>query len=66
MLASAADGLGATTLASEAEAGETYYVEGSIGMGVLTGRPDLAPSSTAAFEAIEVKLQETPPLAGSD
>jgi hypothetical protein len=34
-------------------------------MGVLTGRPNLAPSSAAAFEAIEDRLQETPPLAGS-
>lgn len=33
----------------DAEAGQTYYVEGSIGMGLLAGRPDLAMSSEVMF-----------------
>jgi hypothetical protein len=37
------------TLHIEVDAGETYYVEETIGMGVLVGRPHLTPSDAAAF-----------------
>lgn len=42
-------------LTLEIEPGETYYVEGSISMGFLAGRPNLAPSSEAAFDAARKK-----------
>ncbi|MBX9402316.1 DUF2846 domain-containing protein [Lysobacter sp. BMK333-48F3] len=41
----------------EVEAGETYYVQGSITMGLLVGRPNLSPSDRAAFEAVADKLK---------
>lgn len=53
-------------LTMEVEAGETYYVQGSLGMGVVAGRPNLAPSDQASFEALKPKLKERPPLDGSD
>ena len=34
----------------EVEAGETYFVSCTIGMGVMVGRPNLAPSNQAGFE----------------
>ena len=37
------------TLHMEVDPGETYYVEETIGMGVLVGRPHLSPSDAAAF-----------------
>lgn len=40
----------------EVEAGETYFVQGSLSMGVLAGRPNLSPSDQAAFEAVSKKL----------
>ena len=43
----------------EVERGETYYVEGSISMGVLVGRPNLAPSSESAFTAVKTKLKDS-------
>jgi Protein of unknown function (DUF2846) len=39
------------SLTLEVDAGETYYVEQSIGMGLLVGRPHLAPSTQGAFES---------------
>lgn len=36
-------------LTLEVEAGETYYVSGAIGMGIVAGRPNISPSDTAAF-----------------
>ena len=51
-------------LTIDADAGETYYMQGSIGMGFMVGRPNLAPSKQAAFEAVKAKLQEVPPMSG--
>jgi hypothetical protein len=42
-------------LTLEVEAGETYYVEQSIGMGIMMGRPHLAPSEESAFAAKKLK-----------
>lgn len=47
----------------EVEAGETYYVQGSISMGVMAGRPNLSPSDRAAFDAIASKLKPSKALA---
>ena len=46
----------------EVEAGETYYVSGSLGMGVIAGRPNLSPSDQAAFVAASKKLKPAKPL----
>ena len=35
----------------EIDAGEVYYVEGGIGMGVMVGRPNLSPSDKIKFES---------------
>lgn len=40
----------------EVEAGEVYYVRGSINMGFMLARPNLSPSTAAAFEAENGKL----------
>ena len=45
-------------LTLEVEAGETYYVQGGISMGVLAGRPNLSPSDQSAFEAMAPKLKK--------
>ena len=45
-------------LTLDVEAGETYYVQGGISMGVLAGRPNLSPSDQAAFEALAPKLKK--------
>jgi Protein of unknown function (DUF2846) len=49
-------------LSMEVEAGQTYYVIGSITVGFLAGRPNIAPSDAAAFEAVKDKLKESAPL----
>lgn len=41
----------------EVEAGETYYVQGTVTMGVFAGRPNLSPASQADFAAISAKLK---------
>ena len=46
----------------EAEAGETYFLSGAMGMGVVVGRPNLSPSDAAAFEAALPKLKKSKPL----
>lgn len=46
----------------EVEAGETYFVSGSLGMGVIAGRPNLSPSDQAAFVAASKKLKPAKPL----
>jgi hypothetical protein len=43
------------TLALEVEPGETYYVAGSISMGVFAGQGNLSPSDQAAFDAANAK-----------
>jgi hypothetical protein len=42
----------------EIEAGETYYVSASVGMGIIAGRPNLSPSDEAAFLAASKKLKK--------
>lgn len=49
-------------LTLEIEAGETYYVQGTISMGVFAGHPNLSPSDQAAFDAISRKLKPSKPL----
>lgn len=49
-------------LTIDADAGETYYIEGEIGVGVVVGRPHIKPSDQASFETIKAKLQEVPPM----
>lgn len=44
-------------LTLEVEAGETYYVSGAIGMGVVAGRSNLAPSDEATFMGLSKKLK---------
>lgn len=41
----------------EVEAGETYYVQGSVTMGVFAGRPNLSPATKADFDAASAKLK---------
>ncbi len=44
-------------LTMEVEAGETYYVEGTITMGFMVGRPNLSPSEQATFDGMFTKLK---------
>ena len=44
-------------LTMEIEAGETYYVQGTLGMGIVAGRPNLAPSDEATFMGLSKKLK---------
>lgn len=53
-------------LTMEVEAGETYYVQGTLGMGVMAGRPNIAPSDKATFESMKDKLKVAPPLGADD
>lgn len=46
----------------EVEPGETYYVVGSISMGVLAGRPNLSPSDQATFDSLADKLKPAKPV----
>lgn len=47
------------TLVMEVEAGETYYVSGTIAMGMFAGQGNLSPSDQAAFdEANKKKLKD--------
>lgn len=41
----------------EIEAGEVYYVKCTIRMGIMAGRPNLAPSNAAEFEAKKASLK---------
>jgi len=45
-------------LTMEIEAGETYYVQGTINMGFLVGRPNLSPSDAATFNGMAAKLEK--------
>jgi len=49
------------TLNMEVEAGETYYVKQTIGMGVVAARPHLTPSSQAEFEKLKLKVSKQKP-----
>ena len=44
-------------LTMEVEAGETYYVQGTLSMGVLAGRPNLSPSDEGTFNGMSKKLK---------
>jgi len=44
-------------MALEVEAGETYYVQGSISMGFMVGHPNLSPSDQATFDGMSKKLK---------
>jgi hypothetical protein len=44
-------------LTMEIEAGETYYVQGTLGMGIVAGRPNIAPSDEATFMGLSKKLK---------
>lgn len=46
----------------EVEAGETYYVVGSVSMGVFAGRPNLSPSNQGNYSAIAAKLKPAKPI----
>ncbi|NDK37938.1 hypothetical protein DT603_03675 [Pseudoxanthomonas gei] len=46
----------------EVEAGETYYVIGSITMGFMAGRPNLSPSDQAVFDGMSSKLKPAKPI----
>jgi hypothetical protein len=50
-------------LTIDADAGETYYIEGEIGVGILVGHPHIKPSQKSAFEEVRAKLTEVPPMA---
>lgn len=43
----------------EVDAGETYYIQGSISMGFLAGRPNLSPSDAATFNSMKAKLKDS-------
>lgn len=49
-------------LTMEVEEGETYFVQGTISMGVMAGRPNLSPSDEAAFNAVSEKLKASKPV----
>ena len=45
----------------ETEAGETYFLAGTISMGMMSGKTNLAPSDAAGFEAVLSKLTKAAP-----
>jgi hypothetical protein len=44
-------------LTLEVEPGETYYVKCKIKMGIMVGRPNIAPSTQAEFDGLSQKLE---------
>jgi hypothetical protein len=52
-------------LTLEVDAGETYYVVGTITMGMVVNRPNIAPAEKAQFDAISGKLKTHPAMAGA-
>jgi hypothetical protein len=46
-------------LTMEVEAGKTYYVQGTLGMGLVAGRPNLSPSDQATFDGMKGKLKDS-------
>jgi hypothetical protein len=42
-------------LAVEVEAGQTYYVRQTMGVGLVAGNPHLTPADPAEFEALRLK-----------
>ncbi|HKC15698.1 MAG TPA: hypothetical protein VKC11_03230 [Steroidobacteraceae bacterium] len=53
-------------LTIDADPGETYYIQGGVTMGFLAGRPNLAPSNQAAFEAVKASMKEVPAMSDKD
>jgi hypothetical protein len=51
-------------LTIDADTGETYYIEGEIGVGVLVGHPHIKPSDKSSFEAVKDKLTQVPAISG--
>lgn len=49
-------------LTIEVDAGETYYIQGAVGVGFVAGRPNLTPSDQATFESVKSKMKEVPPM----
>lgn len=49
-------------LTLEVDAGETYFVQGGLSMGILAGRPNLSPSTASAFAEVAPKLKVAKPL----
>lgn len=49
------------TLRMEIEEGETYYVTQAIGVGIVAARPNLTPSTEAAFQQKRLKLSTAKP-----
>jgi len=45
-------------LTMEVESGETYYVIGTLSVGVLAGHPNLSPSTKDAFDGLKAKLKD--------
>ncbi len=45
-------------LTLEVESGETYYVLGGISVGLFAGRPNLSPSTKAAYDAALSKMTD--------
>jgi hypothetical protein len=45
------------TLNMEIETGETYYVKCGIGIGIVAGRPNIAPTDKATFDNKSAKLK---------
>jgi pyruvate/2-oxoglutarate dehydrogenase complex dihydrolipoamide acyltransferase (E2) component len=50
-------------LTLEVDPGETYYVQGTLTVGILAGRPNLSPSDQATFESMKSSLTMVDPLA---
>jgi len=48
----------------DADAGETYYIECEIGVGVLVGHPHIKPSDKSSFDAAKDKLTQVPAING--
>lgn len=45
-------------LTIEVEPGDTYYVVGTVTMGVMAGHPNLSPSDQAAYEKAKASLKD--------
>lgn len=45
------------TIRMEIEPGETYYSQCTVGMGVMSGRPNLSPSDQITFDGMSKKLK---------
>ena len=43
----------------EVEPGETYYVRGSVSIGVMVGHPNLSPSDASTFNGMKDKLKNS-------